>query len=86
MNSYVNEYEMILPRGYVDLSAEELEYDGTGWLNKLVGALEIVGGGIAIVSLVLSIPATSGTDTILAIGGIISGFAAVGDGIDRLTS
>jgi hypothetical protein len=37
METNVNLYKMRLPRGYVDLSAEELEYDGS---NKEVPSLE----------------------------------------------
>jgi hypothetical protein len=83
MNSYVNEYEMRLPRGYVDLSAEEMEYDGTGllggFLKVCAGALVMMGGG-------LSIPATLGTDTIVAAGIIVSGAYMVSAGANEMNS
>ena len=35
MYANVSEYEMRLPRGYVDLSVEEMEYDGGGLWSKI---------------------------------------------------
>jgi hypothetical protein len=68
---------------YVDLSAEELEYDGTGWLSGLamvcLGAAEMVFGGI-------SIPATLGVDIVPAAFFIANGAVMVSAGANEMNN
>ncbi len=42
MYANVNAYAMRMPAHYVDMSADEIEYDGSGWFGALFGAVAAV--------------------------------------------
>ena len=41
---YANAYELKMPTNYVDMNANEMEYDGTGWLSRLISGIGTVCG------------------------------------------
>jgi hypothetical protein len=90
MYANANMYEMRLPRGYVDLSAEELEYDGSFSLKSLVKAV-VIGAVVAAVgaAITIAVVGTGGLAAPLIIGGaaLAGGVSCgVGNAIDQLWS
>ena len=68
-------YELVMPKKYVDLSEEEMEYDGGWWVLSAAIAL----GGLAITGVGI----LTNNDTVKAIGvaATVVGIASTGIGI-----
>lgn len=71
MYASVNEYEMRLPRGYVDSSAEEMEYDGIWSLKGLVASIAV--GAVIGAAMVVAAPAVLGLVGVTAVSAILTG-------------
>ena len=65
------EYELVMPKKFVDLSEDEMEYDG-GFLNFIVGIIvAAVGIGLSILAAVTGIEALETASHIATVGGIL---------------
>ena len=75
MYAHVNKYEMMLPRNYVDLSVEEMEYDGALSWKGLLGSVVIgaIGGAIAVIAAPVILPVLG-----IAVAGSVTGTAIAG--------
>lgn len=77
---YADAYAMKMPTDYVDMSADELEYDGGwGWKSFFVSVgVAAVIGAVAVVATPVIVATIAGASIGAAIGGITTGAVAAG--------